>query len=103
LQWRATCVDQPALDGKRFSLQRTTVLTGALHGKGYERRVVYTVSVRKGWKAKHTANARFALTGRRLKGSFALTAVIYSRPGVVAATCATPKIAFQASLGASLT
>jgi hypothetical protein len=87
LAWTASCT-QP-----RTTLKGTTVLNGNMDAHSYKRRQVYTVSVERGVKAKHTANTQFTVSGHRLHGTFRLTAVVYSSPRT---TCTTPKITFSA-------
>jgi hypothetical protein len=90
VQWTATCTSPlTTLSGK-------TVLNGNTYRGRYKQRVVYTVQVKKGMKAKHTAKAQFTIKNHRLNGSFQLVAVVRNSQGVVTTTCSTPTITFSA-------
>lgn len=90
LKWSATCTaPETSLNGRTF-------LTGTMAGKYYRHKEIYTVPVKSGLKAKHTATVHFTVTGHRLKGWFKVVAVVFSKPGQVTTTCTTPKITFNA-------
>ncbi len=88
--WTAPCAQQGV------ALTGTTTLVGVLHGLSYHVHDTYSTAVTGGYRAKHTATARFTVKGHRLKGTFRLVATVYKSQGVVQTTCATPKITFRA-------
>jgi hypothetical protein len=90
LKWSATCTTPGT------TLRGTTVLTGLMSSGRYKHKEVYTVPVKSGVKAKHTATAWFAVQGKHLHGWFKLVAVVFSKPGTIMATCTTPKVTFSA-------